>query len=534
MRFNPISEKRLAYLTKYLQQKLEKSKRTQPWDNFSSQLTFLGSADPSPSGEYSRWIVDLMFVGDVLLPEDGEKLHELLSTFDRVKGRLPLEMRDIHRFRSYSQLRTTLLPMLPQLRSISELQSEGTELLASEHLNNALYQLYRLTTAEAASKAAQNTGWCVCDVDTAQSYLSEGPLYLITRNDKAFVLAHQQSGQVMNVDDEPLLPDNSEHHYQDIVQIFRKHLPQLLCKDHPNKPFSLFNLACGSSKCEKEGCVSCGFGFCSVKDCKNDENIRCPDHLFECTTCDEKICEDCVSTCCGDHFCPGDTQHCANCNRRDNTICDDCGTDVDCCDSKVCKKCVEGECSGCGNTYCKSCNNSNSTLLECSDSDCNKKACENCRDNWYFCDNCDHISCDRHLKICEGCEQTVCPDCDDQSCEFCKESRCRRCLNWCRDCKSEHCDRCEDSDCGVCDKHTHKVVLCDLCENETCDSCREDCTGCGRVACRDEQCHVDCEQCGYLCADCYLQDWCTVCNTHICYLEDHIQCAYVRRKRRRK
>ena len=55
--------------------------------------------------------------------------------------------------------------------------------------------------AKALSAAAQNTSWCVCNVETADDYLEQGPLYLLTVDGERY-LCHIESNQLMDVNDE--------------------------------------------------------------------------------------------------------------------------------------------------------------------------------------------------------------------------------------------------------------------------------------------------------------------------------------------
>ena len=62
--------------------------------------------------------------------------------------------------------------------------------------------------AKALSVAAQNTKWCVCNVETAENYLKQGPLYLLTVCDRSLsnkFLCHIESNQLMDIYDKPKL-----------------------------------------------------------------------------------------------------------------------------------------------------------------------------------------------------------------------------------------------------------------------------------------------------------------------------------------
>lgn len=527
MRFNPISEKRLAYLKQYLEKKLAKAKRLQQLSALTSQLLFLEEADPSPSGEYSRWIINCIIAGDVDLPEDAQKLNELLSTFHRVKQRLPLELRDIHVFSGYSQLRITLLPMLPQLKSVAELQEEGTVLIATAVINEKVYQIFDLQTPEAASKAAQNTGWCVCNYTTARDYLKDGPLFLVVQNDKPFFLCHEPSHQVMDVDDQPISSRNSNHFYAEICFLLKHHLPQFICSEHFQENLSINNLVCSANQCKAAGCETCEFGFC-----RQCEDWKCKSHIETCESCEEDICRIHADECCGYYFCEKSYgsgsvcgKFCDNCSKR---ICDSCETLTDCCKKNVCGDCSIGSCSECHLDYCKTCI---TELVRCDANFCKRQACDDCRAEWFSCSDCDSFYCKEDFSTCEYCGESKCSSCGDVSCEFCDREMCNKCISFCRTCRSSHCDNCIDIKCEVCENHTHDYRRCRTCELDVCEGCRNECRSCEYDFC--EECSYYCDGCGHICKKCYQAEWCVVCQEHMCNPEDHLSCAYIRRKRRK-
>jgi len=556
-RHNPISSKRLQFLTRQLYQTLEKSKQLEQWKDLEPKLKYLGDSDPSFSGEYCYWIIQLLLRKSIDLPEDSEKLKELLSTFHRVKPRLPKEFRDINQFKSYSQLRVTLLPMLPTLKSISELEQEGSKLLATVPIGEAVYQIYQLSTPEAASAAAKNSGWCVCSKETAASYLKDGPLYLIARNDNRFILAHAESHQVMDVNDTPIHPDEAKHHYQEIQQLLAQFLPQFLCPKHwpakfkwgqedpgkaPGQELAISNLIC--HECETPGCVDCGFDICSASDCTNE---LCPDHNHNCEKCGKPICSEHIADCCraarkGDKVCQECSDKCEICG---DFLCNSCGFYVECCEVAVCESHYSGSCGSCETSFCTKCAEN---FTECNS--CDKQGCNECVSDWVKCKLCDrygYYTCDDCAEKCAMCDYKMCANCSTE-CINCDKKVCRDCVNYCSECEASYCSDCQHQECyyeeagfrsyhdahgefKICEDHhtidkeetpifcSKCIISCSKCDRDVCNKCIEVC-----------QCPAQ----HYICHKCNQVNICPVCGEATCNLEQHLYCGYTRRRKLKK
>lgn len=526
MHRNPVSPRRLEFLTQLLRKKLQK---TQPQliSTLLPKLQHLTEADPSPSGEYSNWILNLLIKQNIDLPEDAEKLRELLETFHRVKQRLPLEFRDINKFKSYSQLRTTLLPLLPTLKSVAELELEGNKLITTQLINKAMYQLYEITSPEAASKAAKNSGWCVCNKETAASYLKNGPLYLVMRDDERFALGHAPSSQLMDVDDVPINRGDSEHYYEDLVRLLQQHLPALIC---PNHPSGILNRGCNT--CSKTGCEECGFMMCAGDGCDND---MCPDHGDECVDCEKSFCSECQAGCCtGSNKCKECSYRCAKC---DTNLCDECGKYADCCETIFCDNHIGDYCGSCERLFC----NWHGSTVNCNK--CHDSFCEECLEGGIICSDCGEYSCSDCLGEC-SCGNKFCNDCA-VDCVNCDESICDDCRSYCRKCDENYCPQCEEvfrcegsnnqephhahGSYSNCWPHVEDEDADDFAR--FCDDCINTCFRCRNAVC--DKCSDLCE-CGrghYLCEKC--NTICPVCNNVMCSQEEHLQCAYTRRRRYR-
>lgn len=613
-RYNPISDKRLALLHRQARKALEKNTKRQVWElrqrepyasmaedvlqavireefarmeiawaTLEPKLQHLGDADPTPSGSYSKWILDLLLKENIDLPEDAGKLRDILENYHRVKPRLPLDQRQIKFFNTYQHLREVLIPLLPELRSRSELTREGTKLIAREEINEALYELYQLTTVEATTQAAKNTGWCVCEASTARSYLRRGLLFLIQRNGERHVLSHIDydtdsqtydidSIQVMNVDDVPLHPRNAEDRYQDIVEIFCKHLPMLLCPEHTEgniafkparrclhgKRATIYNLEC--EQCNNCGCYV-NFALCKGGVDESCMEAACSEHATVCDECDMFACSDHSYDCCEHtHRCEEHARMCEDCGEP---VCEECGIFVECCQAFVCNEHTT-YCEECNSVTCHSHHGYNPCRL------CDESSCDSCASEWPTPDCCDEPLCpscyDYRCEDCDDCTAKVCPehrnDCDADDCD--KDALCPSCTHTCTQCgdNDTYCDLHRDSDnCTVCEQewplakwraHTHDLYHCGVptsmdaggighCLEPVCLSHRTLCHACEMVVCDKHREGCDCpphtdwrgepvESRHYYCPECITHNVCPVCQKTVCNPEDHMWCAYQRRR----
>lgn len=514
---NPISDKRQAVLFDYahrqIQKMVKKGNISDPKLIFQ-QVEQVGDADPTASGQYCKWIIDLVLNGRVGLPEDSEKIRDLLALYHKVKAKLPLDMRNIFNFKSYSALRQELMARLPELKSQTELVADGTRSLAKMTSRGGTeFELIQLSTPQAASVAAKNTGWCVCSPQTAADYLADGNLYLITVNNQRFALCHWKSSQVMDINDVPIMPDNPRYAEIKVLLETLGDSENFLCDEHNE----LENLVCG--ECDEHGCVGCGLELCGV--CK--ETVSCC-HKKYCDECEKLVCSDCLDhSHWGSLVCPACTNSCADCT---NELCMECSYSCEDCGDTICERCIE-VCEYCDRSGCESC----LALRTCSD--CLQRACETCADEtWSKCD-CGDMVCDRHAVECSQCGEGACSRCEKR-CDRCEQWFCVSCTTFCHYCLKDHCDDCNDEEeCEVCGKdHVHGAAMCRMCDKFLCDFCERQCQICNQAVCREDRIPVDEDDVTkVVCKQCFPM-FCTVCNAPIKDAKEHIACAYVRRKRR--
>jgi hypothetical protein len=551
---NPISDKRREFLRGYLERKLKKKHREGASEDqiaiWRKQFNYLGEADPTPSGSYCKWILDQVLNNRLRLPEDYAKTKELLVIYHRIKGRLAPQYREIKNFASYQQLRSKVLELFPQSKSKTELTREGTKLLCSLPYDEQAYakraemflggefQILQLTTVEAATKAAQNTGWCACDAATARKYLEEGPLYLITSNERyqtrspnsdiwsspkdrteKVALCHFESHQVMDINDVPIHPDRkSSYKYEDLNQLISVCLPQFICQEHG----LIRNLACTDcGEDAKPGCPKCDHvALCGNHECSY---AVCPKHEKYCVECEKSYCDQCLES-------------------EPRALCEDCGIVCDSCNDKWPSDEIE-KMKCCGLEKCPEC------ITDCVvceqyvclyTSECGKE-CNSCKswacspDHFNECD-CGYSYCNNCAVRCDSCGYNDCPACGAISCNYCDDTLCREC-SW-------HCDCPECHDSPVCEDHRAKqcVGITRGVEDdgerweEPCeDGTHQECSSCERPLCDEHVLECECKRSWHrFCEQCYYGNFCTVCQQQVCpnQMNQHLACAYVRKKKR--
>lgn len=188
-RRNPLSDARKSFLLP----------RLSPSE--VSLLPELAEIDPTQSGEYVPWLLRMLKRSDIRLPEDAEKLNELLIVFHQNKRKLPSEQRDINRYKTHGELYKALKALFPTT-------DDGLVLDETFRFVGEVppYQLFEVVDRRSVQRMGENTNWCTKAKDVAEKYLLHGPLYLILKKGRKFGQVHFELQQVMNVDDEPIGP----------------------------------------------------------------------------------------------------------------------------------------------------------------------------------------------------------------------------------------------------------------------------------------------------------------------------------------
>jgi hypothetical protein len=152
-------------------------------------------------GKFVPWMAKLRSIGNIKFPEDGEKINEALKEFiAQVQSPQFIGEKDINTYKTYGDL-AKILDKNKGKTSVGAAVRQATERGMEIVHEDSTYKIYKITTQEAAAKACRHTKWCVKDPEYSQHYLKNGPLYMITKQDKPYVLFHFESGSIKDVYD---------------------------------------------------------------------------------------------------------------------------------------------------------------------------------------------------------------------------------------------------------------------------------------------------------------------------------------------
>lgn len=427
--YNPLSDKRKDFLRPILHLFLEKQslrrqlaplspdeelRRGQEIEHLVERvLTWTAQADPTPSGKYGSWLLRLYRKRKIALPEDISKLHDMLSQFTKIRRHLPLDKRDINSYRTDGDLFRVLREHEGAVSKRGRARiaaAEGQKLI----LSDPPFEVWEISTVEAAAQLLRGTNWCVKDPKWAKDYLAEAPLYLIIEEGDYIALAHyseKHSASIMDVADEPA----EDSLLAAVAPIIKEILPGAMCE-------------CGYYPASR---------MCSV--CEQD---KCPECLSGCDNCSNEVGNDC---------CYG---QCDDCGRD---LCTECLTECGECADGTCSNCVIS-CVKCNEDFCQNCIN------KCSY--CSKN---HCAEDLYHCIDCNTLTCSDCSNVCAECDDTLCPDCG-ALCSVCGTLTCNSCTESCMQCGaslcsscSEVCNECEETKCGNCMGVSGRGRTCEEC-----------------------------------------------------------------------
>ena len=167
--------------------------------------------DPDPTKKYAQWILNLV-ARNSLPMEDGYKVTQYLTSFERLKPQLPVEQRDINRYRSLEALYDAIDDQTvdKSQRQISREYDDEMNRQAVTVFDDASYKIVIPTTEEASCHFGRNTQWCTAasESDNAfNSYYQMGDLYIILdkRNNRRWQYQVQEN-QLMDERDAPINP----------------------------------------------------------------------------------------------------------------------------------------------------------------------------------------------------------------------------------------------------------------------------------------------------------------------------------------
>lgn len=183
------------------------------YPDFNGIIKFLLRIDPT--GRKAKYITFLCraFIENPLLfrGEDREKLHDLLLKFDNFskRGNWPYS-RDINTYLipaldpRFLYTTDTIKPLIQAIREYTGITKTEEILKDVSYIEQNNLRMYIISDARLLSKIAEDTYWCVKSVSVAQYYINRGKFLYISKNKDPYVLIHEDSYQVKDINDTPI------------------------------------------------------------------------------------------------------------------------------------------------------------------------------------------------------------------------------------------------------------------------------------------------------------------------------------------
>lgn len=149
---------------------------------------YIEEADPTERNTYSDWITKIFINESIRLPEDAQDVSEIIGEYERLKaqGVLQEEHKNIYNFSTFPDLSRAIAEYEGVQSKGEERRQQaiaGAELIYEDETDQA----WRITTPEAAGKLGCGSRWCVRFSNYAESYLSNGPLYMVHRDGEPYI-----------------------------------------------------------------------------------------------------------------------------------------------------------------------------------------------------------------------------------------------------------------------------------------------------------------------------------------------------------
>lgn len=165
--------------------------------------------DPTQKKLYSQWLLNLA-LKDRNVVEDAARIRDDLSNFERLKGRLPPESRDINRFKTQADLYNAIAPFLGTKSGKEEKREEAEKALKDATLvySGPEGKIWIPQTQETSVFLGKGTRWCTAATshNMYSHYASQGPLYILIHPDGTKWQFHIESKSYMDAADDRLKP----------------------------------------------------------------------------------------------------------------------------------------------------------------------------------------------------------------------------------------------------------------------------------------------------------------------------------------
>jgi len=158
----------------------------------------IAESDPTENKAYLQWLVKQVKLGLIRLPEDHERVNEVLKMFGKLKHKFP--EKDINRY-TFHELEAKA-DQLKGVKTTREAEREIKTAGAKKVYESGGLTVIEITTPEAAEIYGKGTKWCTSNKGTAAEYLEKGPLYVVVRDGQKEAQFDLSLGQAKDVTDQ--------------------------------------------------------------------------------------------------------------------------------------------------------------------------------------------------------------------------------------------------------------------------------------------------------------------------------------------
>ena len=213
-------------------------------------LSLMNESDPSGRGKYLRWMVDVFkTTPSEVFYEDLYKIRETLELFEKAKGKLKTEYRNVLNYKTPQDLWSKIKKYKNNKDSLlSKNQLKGQTKVEGEYdilFENIEFKVIVPKTHRSSCYWGSGTRWCTAsekNVGTYRDYAEKGPLVIIYYNDKDAtknIQFHIETAQYMDYDDRPIDPEGMFTKYPEVLEAFVDYVEgkEYVYKRQPNLGF---------------------------------------------------------------------------------------------------------------------------------------------------------------------------------------------------------------------------------------------------------------------------------------------------------
>lgn len=145
-------------------------------------LNLVHNVDPTNEKKFEAWLIKQMSFKNIRLPEDGNRVTQVLNDFISLSNKKQLKQRDIQQYRRIHDLEAEI-DAIKGAEVTEDTSDKLKEYLALPGVDifgqNNEWLILTVSEPESASKLALGTKWCTSDPTTAEDYIEDKYLLVI-------------------------------------------------------------------------------------------------------------------------------------------------------------------------------------------------------------------------------------------------------------------------------------------------------------------------------------------------------------------